>query len=137
MIFTNALLMSACTCLLPTYEFKKLNLLDSWLLMPPPPSSGASPTAATDTTQHHKAERVKFEINSARTSVQVFEDLVNDKILLLPFTVDHLGGIGTLAYCLLFGPDENKAPTPTTTPRPNSKQQPRSLQHGLRQTCPH
>lgn len=86
---------------------------------PPPPSSGASPTAATATTQHHKKERAKFEISGARTSVQVFEDLISEQILLLPFTVDHLGGIGTLAYRLLFGTDENKAPTPTTTPPPN------------------
>jgi hypothetical protein len=43
--------------------------------------------------------------------------LVKEQILLLSFTVDHLGGIvGTLAYCLLFGPDENKAPKPTTNP---------------------
>jgi hypothetical protein len=40
-------------------------------------------------------------------------------ILLIPFTVDHLGDISPLAYHLLFGPDENKAPTPTTTPPPN------------------
>ena len=86
---------------------------------PPPPSFGASPTVATATTQHHKAERTKFEINGARTSVQVFEDLVNEQILLLPFTVDHLGGIGTLAYRLFFGSDENKAPKPTTNPPPN------------------
>jgi hypothetical protein len=63
---------------------------------------------------------MKFKINGAPTSVQVFEDLVNEQILLLPFTVDHLGGgIGTLAYCLLFGPDENKAPKSTTNPPPN------------------
>ena len=78
-----------------------------------------SPTAATATTQH-KAERAKFEINGACTSVQVFEDLVKEQILLLPFTIDNLGGIvGTFAYCLLFGPDENKAPKPTTNPPPN------------------
>jgi hypothetical protein len=58
---------------------------------------------------------MKFKINGTRTSAQIFEDLVNEQILLLPFTVDHLGGIGTLAYHLLFGPDENKAPTPTTS----------------------
>jgi hypothetical protein len=75
---------------------------------------------ATATTQHHKVERTKFELNGAHTSVQVFKDLVNEQILLLPFTVDHLGGIGTLAYRLLFGPDENKAPTPTTNP-PNNR----------------
>jgi hypothetical protein len=97
-------------------------LLDSWLAIdvtipPLPPSFGASPTAATaSTTQHHKAERTKFEINGTCTSVQVFEDLVKEQILLLPFTIDHLGGIvGTFAYCLLFGSDENKAPKPTTT----------------------
>jgi hypothetical protein len=67
---------------------------------------------ATATTQHHKAERTN-------SSVQVFEDLVSEKILLLPFTVDHLGGIGTLVYCLLFSPGENKAPTPMTNPPPN------------------
>jgi hypothetical protein len=60
---------------------------------------------------------------ATRTSVQVFEDLVNEQILLLPFTVDHLGGIGTLAYHLLFGPHENKqAPTPTTTRLPKQPQ---------------
>jgi hypothetical protein len=64
---------------------------------------------------------MKFKINGTHTSVQVFEDLVNEQILLLPFTVDYLGGIGTLAYHLLFGPDENKAPrTPTTNP-PNNR----------------
>jgi hypothetical protein len=109
MIFTtNALSMLACTCLLPTYKQIQAPQLAQFLAIditipPPPASSGASPTAATTTTQHHKAERVKFEINGTRTSVQVFEDLVNEQILLLPFTVDHLGGIGTLAYHLLFG----------------------------------
>jgi hypothetical protein len=62
---------------------------------------------------------MKFNINGTCTSVQVFEDLVNEQILLLPFTVDHLSVIGTLAYHLLFGPDENKAPKPTTNPPPN------------------
>jgi hypothetical protein len=62
---------------------------------------------------------MKFEINGTHTSVQVFEDVVNEQILQLPFTVDHLGGIGTLVYHLLFGPGENKAPTPTTNPPPN------------------
>jgi hypothetical protein len=52
---------------------------------------------------------MKFEINGTHTSVQVFEDVVNEQILQLPFTVDHLGGIGTLVYHLLFGPGENKA----------------------------
>jgi hypothetical protein len=47
--------------------------------------------------------------------VRVFEDLVNQQILLLPFTVDHLGGIGTLGHRLLFGHDPHKAPQPTTT----------------------
>jgi hypothetical protein len=101
-------------------------LLDSWLAIdvtipPLPPSFGASPTVATaSTTQHHKAERTKFEINGTCTSVQVFEDLVKEQILVLPFTIDHLGGIvGTFAYCLLFGPDENKARKPTTKPPPN------------------
>jgi hypothetical protein len=31
---------------------------------------------------------------------------------LLPFPVDHLGGLGPLAYRLLFGPDRHKAPDP-------------------------
>jgi hypothetical protein len=81
----------------------------------PPPSSDASTTAATATTQHHKAERAKFSITGNRSYVRVFEDLVNQQILLLPFTVDHLGGIGTLGYRLLFGHDPHKAPQPTTT----------------------
>jgi hypothetical protein len=33
----------------------------------------------------------------------------------LPFTVDHLGGIGTLGHHLLFGHDSHKAPQPITT----------------------
>jgi hypothetical protein len=50
------------------------------------------------------------------------QDLVNEQILLLPFTVDHLGGISPLAYCLLVvGPDKNKAPTATNN---NSSAQP-------------
>jgi hypothetical protein len=81
----------------------------------PPPSSDASTTAATATTQHHQAERAKFSITGNRSYVRVFEDLVNQQILLLPFTVDHLGGIGTLGYRLLFGHDPHKAPQPTTT----------------------
>ena len=85
----------------------------------PPPSSGASPTAVTATTKHHKAERAKFEINGARTSVRVFEDLVNQQILLLPFTVDHLGGLGPLAYRLLLGTHSTNAPQPTAAPPPN------------------
>jgi hypothetical protein len=47
--------------------------------------------------------------------VRVFEDLINQQILLLPFTVDHLGGIGTLGHRLLFGHDPTKPPQPTTT----------------------
>ena len=50
-----------------------------------------------------------------RSYVRVFEDLVNQQILLLPFTVNHLGGIGTLGHRLLFGHDPHKAPQPTTT----------------------
>jgi hypothetical protein len=74
-----------------------------------PPGFGQDNShSGTATTQHHKAERTKFEINGARTSVQVFEDLVNEQILLLPFTVGHLGGIATLAYHLLFGQMKTK-----------------------------
>jgi hypothetical protein len=76
----------------------------------PPPSSDASTTAATATTQHHQAERAKFSVTGNRSYVRVFEDLVNQQILLLPFTVDHLGGIGTLGHRLLFGHDPHKAP---------------------------
>jgi hypothetical protein len=76
----------------------------------PPPSSDASTTAATATTQHHQAERAKFSVTGNRSYVRVFEDLVNQQILLLPFTVDHLGrGIGTLGHRLLFGHDRHKA----------------------------
>jgi hypothetical protein len=76
----------------------------------PPPSSDASTTAATATTQHHQGERAKFSVTGNRSYVRVFEDLVNQQILLLPFTVDHLGGIGTLGHRLLFGQDPHKAP---------------------------
>jgi hypothetical protein len=66
-----------------------------------PPSSDASTTAATATTQHHQAERVKFLVTGNQSYVRVFEDLVNQQILLLAFIVNHLGGIGTLGHCLL------------------------------------
>jgi hypothetical protein len=49
----------------------------------PPPSSDASTTAATATTQHHQAERAKFSVTGNRSYVRVFEDLVNQQILLL------------------------------------------------------
>jgi hypothetical protein len=67
---------------------------------------------ATATTQHHKAERKKFTVNGSHTSIHVLEDLVQQHILLLPFTVDHLGGLAPLAYHLFFGPDRHKAPDP-------------------------
>jgi hypothetical protein len=54
-------------------------------------------------------------VTGNRSYVQVFEDLVNKQILLLPFTIDHLGGIGTFGHCLLFGHNPHKAPQPTTT----------------------
>jgi hypothetical protein len=40
----------------------------------------------------------------------------NASFSLLPFTVDHLGGLGPLAYCLLFSPDQHKALGPTPSP---------------------
>jgi hypothetical protein len=68
-----------------------------------PSTSDAHPTAATATIQHHKAEKAKFEINGSHTSIQVFQDLITQQILLLPVTsINHLGGLGTLTYCLLF-----------------------------------
>jgi hypothetical protein len=76
-----------------------------------PSPSDAQPTAATATIQHdHKAEKAKFEINGSRMSIQVFQDLINQQILLLLVTIDHLSGLGTLAYHLLFGNDNKKAP---------------------------
>jgi hypothetical protein len=64
---------------------------------------------------HHQAERAKFLVTGNRSYIRVFQDLVNQQILLLPFTVDHLGGIGTLGHRLLFSHNSHKAPQPITT----------------------
>jgi hypothetical protein len=39
---------------------------------------------------------------------------------LMPFTVNHLGGLGTLGHRFLFGPDSTKAPDPHLRLLPNS-----------------
>jgi hypothetical protein len=62
-----------------------------------------------------KITKTKFLVTGKWSYVRVFEDLVNQQILLLPFTVDHLVGIGTLGHRLLFCHDPHKAPQPTTT----------------------
>ena len=77
------------------------------------PSSSPTPTSSDlpDLPQlaelasraHHDAARHKF------TKDQYTASLCNEQnILLLPFTVDHLGGLGSFAHNLLF-------PNPTTT----------------------
>ena len=46
--------------------------------------------------------------------------IVNQNILLLPFTVDHLGGLGTCGHRFFFGSDHRKAPDPNLSP-PNNR----------------
>jgi hypothetical protein len=102
----------------PTYQChpspRRARFLAVDVTVPSPPSlrAGASSTVATATSQHQDAEKKKFAVSGSNDRVAVLEDLVNQQFLLLPFTVDHLGGIGPLAYRLLFGPDPDKAPDP-------------------------
>jgi hypothetical protein len=67
--------------------------------------------ARTATSQHQQAETKKFAVSGNDPRIAVLDDLVNQQMLLLPFTVDHLGGIGPLAHRLLFGSDPTRAPT--------------------------
>ena len=79
-------------------------------------SSGVSQSAVTATQRHLVAEKQKFDDNTSSPRQQVFQDLVNQNIILLPFTVDHLGGLGTCGHRFYFGPDPHKAPDPTLSP---------------------
>ncbi len=56
------------------------------------------------------AEKQKFDDNTSSPQQQVFQDLVNQNIILLPFTVDHLGGLGTCGHRFYFGPDPHTVP---------------------------
>jgi len=85
--------------------------------VPSPPSLAcdAPLTAETTTTQHHRAEQEKFHGRYVSSRQAVLSDLVNQNILLLPFIVDHLGGLGPLAYHFLYGKDSSKAPVPDSS----------------------
>jgi hypothetical protein len=72
--------------------------------IPSPPSSpeGASITAVTAITQHLSAERHKLRCGSySQNRPQILQDLVTTGIQLLPFSLDHLGGIGPLGQRFL------------------------------------
>jgi hypothetical protein len=89
---------------------------------PPPPSTADAPfTAATATSQHQRYETKKFAVSGTDPRIAVLDDLVNQQMLLLPFTVDHLGGIGPLAHRLLFGPDPTRAPDPPPSSFPTGR----------------
>ena len=47
---------------------------------------------------------------------QVLLNLESRKIALVPFTIDHLGGIGSMAHQLLFQPSQAPFPAPLPTP---------------------
>ena len=54
---------------------------------------------AADASQvHHSAARQKFTHDTITTSL-----INNNNLLLLPFSVDHLGGLGFFAHTILFG----------------------------------
>jgi hypothetical protein len=75
---------------------------------------------ATATTQHHKAERTKFEINGAHTSVHVFEDLVNEQILLLPLPSTTLAALALLLTISSFAQMKTKHQNQQQIPHPTA-----------------
>jgi hypothetical protein len=83
--------------------------------VPSPPSSShdAPFTAETATSKHHEAEKVKFRRRYDESRIASLNNLVTQNILLLPFIVDHLGGLGPLAHRFLYGVDSDRAPAPT------------------------
>jgi hypothetical protein len=61
---------------------------------------------------HRRSQRAKLtgRAYGTLTAAALIESLNSNRVGLLPFTVDHLGGLGYLAHCFLFDPD--RAPTP-------------------------
>lgn len=89
--------------------------IDATVPSPPSQSRGATHTAVSATYKHHKAEKKKFDgrDTGSRTAI---EDLVTQNMLLLPMSIDHLGGFGTLGHRFLFGQDKQKAPDWSISP---------------------
>jgi hypothetical protein len=89
-----------------------------------PITDGDDPStyAASAINHHQQYERMKFagrSINTANSYIlgeQVIAALNNSSAILLPFTIDPHGGIGSLAYRFLFGttPAHAPAPAPST-----------------------
>jgi hypothetical protein len=50
---------------------------------------------------------------------EYFQALLDNKILLLPFTVDPFGGLGSYAHTFLYGSTPNKYSPPPAPPPPN------------------
>lgn len=101
----------------PTYLPRQSSHAPSFLAIdvtvPSPPSSSRDAplsSAVTVITQHREKEKEKFRVRSSNDRNNVLNDLVNQNILFIPFSVDHLGGLGPLAHRLLFGPNDTKAP---------------------------
>jgi len=100
----------------PTPAASTFLAIDVTVPAPPAHNLDASPTAETALSQHHKYELKKFTVSGRHGNITTLRDLAQQNILLLPFSIDHLGGLGPLPYRFYFGSDPLKAPDPTKSP---------------------
>jgi hypothetical protein len=70
------------------------------------------------TRTHLASIRSKFQgrTTSASSAENVIQSLTANHIALVPFTVDHLGGLGHFAIALLFAPHDSPIQVPPKTP---------------------
>jgi len=80
----------------PTPTASKFLAIDVTVPAPPAHNSDASPTAETALSQHHKYELKKFTVGGRHGNITTLCDLAQQNILLLPFSIDHLGGLGPI-----------------------------------------
>jgi hypothetical protein len=76
-------------------------------VLPPPGLGLPNPTLITRRA-HHSASKKKFNVPHA-------SNINDEQIILLPFTIDHLAGLGSFAHNLLF---DNSNPISAVAPHP-------------------
>ena len=103
------------------------------LVINPPPSASSCVPKIVDPTNHWLNEKAKAKFCSNASdpsSFDIISSLKNSQhIQLLPFIVEHLGGIGHFAHHFLHGPSIN----PLCPPSPNWK--PSQLPHSAAYTA--
>jgi hypothetical protein len=71
------------------------------------------------TKAHLDSLRLKLTRSQQVNNPEYFQALLDNKIMLLPFTVDPFGGLGTHAHAFLYGTHKDTPNTPPAPPPPN------------------